>query len=378
MTTRAGKASARTLAALLLSILAAAGWCGAARAHQSGLSTARILISPQREVDVDVSLRGSDVDLALGTKVFDEASGAVLPDPLAAAAPKIAAYMKAHAVVLDANRAPCRPGASTVAPDGDGVAVHTRWTCAGLGGTLHYRSTVLTDALPGARQVVVTSAGHGVVQDLLDATRNEIALTDSRSATLGAVVERYAAAGAGYGFIGFAHIAFLLALLLWARAIRPAAVVVAGFAVGHSITFWLAALGLVRVPGVIVQLAIAGSVIYAAAANFFARDLAGRWAVASAFGLLHGFGYAASLKAFGLPDTARLPAIGAFNFGIEVALGEIAVLALWLLLGLDRLLARRTRPALAPTRPAFVVFPLSAAIAGLGGYWLIASTLLRA
>jgi hypothetical protein len=377
VTARAGTASARPVATLLLSILAAALCCGVARAHTAGLSTARIIIGPGREVDVDVSLRGSDVDLALGTKVFDAASGTVQADALAAAAPAIAAYTKRRAVVLGANGQECRPETSTVTPDGDGVAVHTRWACAGIAGALHYRSTMLTDALPGARQVAVISAGRGIAQDFLDASRNEITLSDDRGAA-GGGVDRYAAAGAAYGFVGYEHIAFLLTLVLWARRMWPAAAVFAAFAIAHSLTFWLAALQVVRIPGAIVQPAIAASVVCAAAANFLSRDAGGRWRIALALGLLHGFGFAANLQAFGMPHTARLPAVAAFNLGIEVALGEVAVIALWLLLGLDRLSARRARPVSPPRRSALVAYPLSAAIAGLGGYWLLARTLLGA
>ncbi|MBV9757232.1 MAG: HupE/UreJ family protein, partial [Alphaproteobacteria bacterium] len=356
MTARAGKTSARPLAALLLSILVAAlGW-GVADAHTSGLSTARIIIGLRRDVDVDVSLRGSDVDLALGTKVFDAASGTVQADALAAAAAAIAAYARRHAVVLGADGRQCRPETSTVAPDGDGVAVHTRWACAGIGGALHYRSTMLTDALPGARQVAVISAGNGIAQDFLDATRNEITLFDGRRPAGG--VERYAAAGAAYGFVGHQHIAFLLTLVLWARRMRPAAAVFAAFAIAHSLTFWLATLHVLRLPGAIVQPAVAASVVCAAAANFWSRDAGGRWRIAFAFGLLHGFGFAAALRAFGMPDTARLSAIAAFNLGVEVALGELAVIALWLLLGLDRWSARRAHPVSAPSRSA-LAYPLS-------------------
>ncbi|MBV9758545.1 MAG: HupE/UreJ family protein, partial [Alphaproteobacteria bacterium] len=258
----------------------------------------------------------------------------------------------------------------------DGVAVHTRWACAGIGGALHYRSTMLTDALPGARQVALISAGNGIAQDFLDATRNEITLSENRGRADGGV-ERYAAAGAAYGFVGYRQIAFLLTLVLWARRMRPAAAVFAAFAIAHSLTFWLAALHVLRLPGAVVQAAIAASVVCAAAANFFSRDAGGRWRIAFAFGLLHGFGFAANLQAFGLPDTARLPAIAAFNLGIEVALGELAVIALWLLLGLDRWSARRAHPVSAPSRSA-LAYPLSAAIAGLGGYWLLARTLLHA
>jgi hypothetical protein len=49
----------------------------------------------------------------------------------------------------------------------------------------------------------------------------------------------------------------------------------------------------------------------------------GRWRIAFAFGLLHGFGFASVLAEMGLPKGARLISLVAFNLGVEA--GQLAV-----------------------------------------------------
>ena len=90
------------------------------------------------------------------------------------------------------------------------------------------------------------------------------------------------------------------------------------------------------------------------------RDI--RMWLAGAFGLIHGFGFAAVLKQFGLPGEALGWSLFGFNLGVEI--GQLAVVVpLALLLGL----LWRKRPALArqiATGGSIVV------IAG-GVYWFV-------
>src|SRR5438105_3361493 len=110
--------------------LVAIFWSGVARAHQINLTNARITINPDRTVDVELAMKGSDVDRAVGVKVFDEHTGLVRPDALAAAASAVAAYASTHAVVLGEGGTLCQPGVGAVRPDQDGVAIRIRWSCA--------------------------------------------------------------------------------------------------------------------------------------------------------------------------------------------------------------------------------------------------------
>jgi hydrogenase/urease accessory protein HupE len=363
------------VAFLLAAVLAAAS-CGSGEAHQINLSRARVVVNPGRTVDVEVAMKGSDVDRVAATKVSDERTGLVYPQALAAAAPAIAAYITSHAVVLGAKGALCRPGPSAVSPDQDGVIVRTRWDCAGIAGPLRYRSTVLIHVSPDARQVVLIGKGKNAGQDLLDKTHTEIALVKAAHPILLQVIGRFVAAGMQHIFIGYDHICFLIAIILWARRLWPVVKIVTAFTVAHSVTLSLASLEIVRMPSSITEPAIALTIVYVAAENFFSHDIGKRWRITFAFGFIHGFGFASALQEFGLPRSALLPALASFNIGVEI--GQIAIVSLVmpLLLVLDRVFAGRLRPAAPPRRPAQVVYAISAIIVALGSYWFLERTAL--
>ncbi|MBV9116916.1 MAG: HupE/UreJ family protein [Acetobacteraceae bacterium] len=381
--------------AVLAGLLVFWGMCisNVAAAHQVNLTSARIVLGADRTVDVDVELKGSDIDRAIGTHVFDTQTDLVRADALANASGPVAAYVRAHAVVLGGADATCRAGPASVAPDQDGVAVRTRWSCADVPGRIRYRSTVLLDVAPDAKQVVLIGSGANPVQDLLDASRTELSLTEAAPGLL-EVVGRYVVAGMEHIFTGYDHICFLIAIILWARKLWPVVKIVTAFTIAHSITLSLAALDIVRVPSAITEPAIAATIIYVAVENFLSRDVRQRWRDTFLFGLVHGFGFASALREFGLPRGALIPALGAFNLGVEIGQIAIVSLALPLLLGLDQIFAAArarfaggtaVRPvgvltlratAIAVERPAVVVYSVSALIIAFGSYWFLGRTVL--
>ena len=150
----------------------------------------------------------------------------------------------------------------------------------------------------------------------------------------------YVVQGVWHIVIGYDHILFLLALLLpavlryeqgrWQAQthLKPALWnvfgVVTAFTLAHSITLSLAALGWVRLPISMVEAAIAASVLLAALNNLRPVVLhRGRWIMAFAFGLIHGFGFASVLGELGLPTDLRVLSLLAFNLGVE--LGQLAI-----------------------------------------------------
>ena len=157
----------------------------------------------------------------------------------------------------------------------------------------------------------------------------------------------YAQEGVWHIWIGFDHILFLLSLLLpavliwqpkpiakWFAAARfkdaffDVLRIVTAFTVAHSITLSLATLGYVTLPSRVVESAIAASVVLAALNNVFPMFQRRRWAVAFAFGLIHGFGFASVLADLGLPQEALALALVGFNIGVEC--GQLAVVAVFL------------------------------------------------
>lgn len=335
-------------------------------AHQVNLVTARVALTGDRTVTVELGLKGSDVDRLVGTKIYDARGDAVDPFGVDAATAAILAYMSTHLAVTGGGTS-CPVGNAVILPDGDGVIYRNYFSCANMAGDIVYRSTVLTEKDPAARQVVLVAQGKTEAQALLDAGNTTVTLSASPP-PLWSTMQRYLLTGIEHIFLGYDHIAFLVAVVLWARRLVPVIKIVTAFTVAHSITLSLAALDIVVIPGRIVEPAIAASIVFVAAENFLSRDIDKRWRVAFLFGLIHGFGFAGALHEVGLPPNAIVPALASFNIGVEI--GQVAIVAIELpVLGLlDRLLAtERTKPV----RAARLVYAVSAVISLLGGYWLL-------
>ena len=79
-------------------------------------------------------------------------------------------------------------------------------------------------------------------------------------------------------------------------------------------------------------------------------------------------GFAGALQEFGLPTQAVIPALAAFNIGVEIGQVAIVLLIFPALLAIDRLAASGGG---APARPRLLVYGLSGAIAALAVRWLV-------
>lgn len=162
--------------------------------------------------------------------------------------------------------------------------------------------------------------------------------------------------------MGIDHIAFILGLFFLAPRLSTLFWQVTCFTCAHTVTLGLASLGFIHVPPMIVEPLIAASILYVAVDNLYSTSLA-RWrlVVVTAFGLLHGLGFASALGDLQLPQENFLSALVLFNLGVEF--GQIAVLILafaavgWL----------RNWPGYAGR----VARPATMTIAGAGAYWLI-------
>lgn len=182
---------------------------------------------------------------------------------------------------------------------------------------------------------------------------------------------------------GLDHILFVLGLFFLSVHLGPLLWQVSAFTLAHTVTLALGALGLVNVPGSIVEPLIAASIVYVAVENIFARGLT-KWRpfVIFGFGLLHGLGFASVLGEFGLPEDQFVPALIGFNVGVEV--GQLTVIATaFILLWLAVLAARRaqlTGPEEMVTEYPVMFRALSMAgsllIAIIGAWWVIERTLL--
>jgi hydrogenase/urease accessory protein HupE len=338
-----------------------------AHAHQVNLSTARVTLGGDRTVTVEVALKGSDADRLAGTHVFDAQRDSVDPGQVAASAALIIGYVNAHVGVTGLDGTACAPGVAALVPDGDGVIFRNSFSCRNVTGDIIYRSTVLTASDPGARQVVLIGEGANAPQALLDASNTTVTLS-APAPSLFSTTQRYLVTGIEHIFLGYDHIAFLVGVVLWARRIVPVIKIVTAFTIAHSITLSLAALDIVVIPSIVVEPAIAASIVFVAMENFFSRDIDGRWRVTFAFGLIHGFGFAGALREVGLPANAVVTALAAFNVGVEIGQVAIVSIVVPVLIALDRLMATDRAK---PVRATSLVYGLSALISLLGSYWLV-------
>jgi hypothetical protein len=194
---------------------------------------------------------------------------------------------------------------------------------------------LMQDIDPSHRGLMTITA-WGTTQTAVLNGEQSIAL-DHPSAWL--AFSEYLKTGIWHIWSGIDHLLFLLSLLLpavlrrrdqhWEAVplAKPAFLnilkVVTAFTVAHSVTLSLAALDVVRLPSRLTESVIAASIIVAALNNIFPKVTEGRWRIAFAFGLLHGFGFASVLADMGLPPGARALSLVSFNLGVET--GQLAV-----------------------------------------------------
>jgi hypothetical protein len=143
---------------------------------------------------------------------------------------------------------------------------------------------------------------------------------------------RFVALGFFHILDGTDHLLFLLCLVIPFRRLRPLVLVVTAFTLAHSVTLTASALDLAPdalwFPPLIETL-IAASIVYMALENIVGSShlRQSRWAIALAFGLVHGFGYSFALRqTLQFAGTHVVASLLAFNVGVE--LGQLLVLLL--------------------------------------------------
>ena len=160
------------------------------------------------------------------------------------------------------------------------------------------------------------------------------------------VVKEFIPAGIYHIFTGPDHVLFIVGLLLLGGSLLRLLSIVTAFTIAHSITLSLAALNLVNPSPRLIEPAIALSIIYVGIDNLMVgktgRDV--RAWIAFFFGFVHGFGFAAVLREFGLPREALGWSLFSFNFGVEIGQTCIVVVVASLLAAIrnrNQELARR-------------------------------------
>jgi hydrogenase/urease accessory protein HupE len=258
----------------------------------------------------------------------------------------------------------CRQiGAARSTDAGDRVSLHWRVDCGtpGLAGEV-LRIDDLAAAKINALLTIERLDGQRVQAVL--GPHSASFTVPMRPSTWG-VIRDYVVLGVTHIMTGPDHLLFVFGLLLLVSASRLLVQTITAFTVGHSITLSAAALHVATVPPRPIELLIAISILVLAVE--LARDASRPtllrqfpWAMALAFGLLHGFGFAGALAEAGLPAGDVPLALVSFNGGIEI--GQLAFVGTVLALVLA---SRRWLPAVVGRSSRVVVY----AMGMLSAYW---------
>jgi HupE / UreJ protein len=308
-----------------------------ARAHISsnGFLTLRV---DRAQVSGALELAIRDGELSVG--LDHDGDGKVTWGELRAGQSALETYVFAHLRLSGAESCAMKLGAVQVNErvDGNYLWLPISASCGGVLKRLTIDYRILDSQDPSHRGLLTLSANGATQTAVLGGTAEMRVFELDHPSPWAAFVE-YLRAGIWHIWSGIDHLLFLLSLLLPAVLVRrqdrweavPLAApafanivkVVTAFTLAHSITLSLAAFDIIRLPGRLTESVIAASIIVAALNNVFPRVTEGRWRIAFAFGLLHGFGFASVLAEMGLPKGARLVSLVAFNLGVET--GQLAV-----------------------------------------------------
>lgn len=290
-------------------------------------------------VSGSIELAVRDGELAVG--LDHDRNGKVTWSELKSSQSSLQNYVQGH-LHLTSDAGGCRmafnPIEVNARVDGNYLWLPFSADCGSPSKHLSIEYTLLDAEDPSHRGLLALTANDATQTAVLGGAGGARQFELSNLSSWSAFVE-YLRAGIWHIWSGIDHLLFLLSLLLPAVLIRhknrweavsiaaPAFVnivkVVTAFTLAHSITLSLAAFDVIRLPSRLTESVIAASIIVAALNNVFPRITEGRWRIAFAFGLLHGFGFASVLAEMGLPQGARLVSLVAFNLGVEA--GQLAV-----------------------------------------------------
>lgn len=324
-------------------------------AHPLNVGTADIAVSG-RHIEVQLSLNLFELDLLLSLDRNLDAR--VELGEVEARRPELVAYLTSKVgVFVREERALAEVGAFHVRQSVDGKPTFEatlRFEWPEPFETFTIRCEPLTEL----------GADHKTIARIVRGDRSEQFVFqqgvtyEAKERTFAESAGQFLELGVHHIFVGYDHLAFLIALVLprqrWLELVK----IVTSFTVAHSLTLSLAALDIVRLSETLVEAGIAFSVAWVAMENLWAGTFKRRWVVSFLFGFVHGFGFANVLKELDLGRSALAASLIFFNVGVEV--GQIVIISL--LLPLLWLLART------PAHAAGVKLA-SLAIFAAGTFW---------
>jgi hydrogenase/urease accessory protein HupE len=362
----AGETSSMTkiLNNIIFLILASLLFLRPAEAHTPDISTGKITPQPNRVYVVDIGFLATDLERMFQDTMSERAD--VDLSPPGALETEIGKFVAKRVAMRDEAGRAC---IATIEKSGedptnqDSALVVMRFDCSSATGKVLYDATRLL-AQQGAKgkHLVTVIGGDNAGETMLYPADPPLDLTKPLETT-GQLMWKFLQAGVEHIVTGYDHLCFLFALILWATRFWPVVKIVTAFTISHSITLSLAALKIFTLPSSLVEALIAASIIFVAVENYFSRDVDNRWRNTFLFGFIHGFGFASALTEMGVPQGGVVPALAAFNIGVE--LGQVAIVLplMPLLFAIDKMTGGK--------RSDKLVYALSALIALAGVFWFL-------
>ncbi len=323
-----------------------------------------------------------------GNAAFENGDSAEQAAALEAHADSVVSYVtKRFTVSVEGDACTARTDGGFTIEQRDGVpyaSLVLDYRCPENGDSHEVRSSLFPDSegyVRGTKTIVTYDLDLNEGSASLDAKHPEFSTQQS-------LLEQFwefFRLGAEHLLGGPDHILFLLALIAGSRRLREVVLAATTFTVAHSVTFILAALGLVAVSPSVVEPVIAISISIVAGLHLWriwrrrtdaveieiagghgllGLDRAGRLrlAVVFCFGLVHGLGFASALGIQEAFSWTLLSSLFVFNVGIETVQICIIVLVFPLL----ALLRRR-----APVAGLWVTGLIAAVVCAVGLMWFV-------
>ena len=330
-------------------------------------------------------------------------------------------YLKQH-LSVSSGAGPCgmQPGRALAATS-QFRRFEMTFTCPSVA-DIKLHSSAFFELVPSHVTFAQIETGDGqFIEQLFTADQQQVDASAGDARLRDAGFLEYIRLGIMHILTGPDHMSFLLGLVLISRRLRDLVFVVTGFTIGHSITLALAVSGILRPHAEYIDALVALTIAVIGAENIAvathrpgtvalglglpllimaAASVAGigslppllllgaglfcanylmlsghlrdagrlRLVVTLVFGLVHGFGFAATLLEMQLPPAKLAQILVGFNLGVEI--GQLSLVLT--LVGLAALLARAK---LSLPRP-IVVDTVAGGLVAVGTYWFISRSYL--
>jgi len=334
-----------------------------ALAHTPDISTGKIAPQANRVYLVDVGFLATDLE-RMFQATMDERSGVDLSPP-GVLEEEIGKFVARRVAMRDETGRACMSRVEKSGEDPtnqDSALIVMRFDCSGTSGKVFYDSTKLLATQGSKGKHLVTLLGENAGETMLYPQNPPLDLSQPMETTA-QLMRKFFDAGIEHIVTGYDHLCFLFALILWATRVWPVVKIVTAFTISHSITLSLAALNIFTLPSTLTEALIAASIVFVAVENYFSRNVDNRWRNTFLFGFIHGFGFASALTEMGVPQGGVVPALAAFNIGVEAGQIAIVMAVMPILFAIDR--------ATGGKRSEKLVYALSGLIALAGVFWFL-------